>query len=208
MCWAYQRSWEEINSSFSSCFKICYSRIKSQVGPSRVCLLVSTHETFLILSCSVADVGIDVNDNFKPYYQIMEKKIPLIAKMKEILKSCDEILLATDEDREGEAISWHLLELLKPTIPFRRAVFHEITEKAILDSFANPRDLNYDIVASQEARRMLDRLVGFTLSPLLWKFVGPNLSAGRVQSCGLYLCVEVGSLPPSVHLSLSHSYSL
>jgi DNA topoisomerase I len=153
-------------------------------------------------------VGIDVNDNFKPYYQIMEKKIPLIAKMKEILKSCDEILLATDEDREGEAISWHLLELLKPTIPFRRAVFHEITEKAILDSFANPRDLNYDIVASQEARRMLDRLVGFTLSPLLWKFVGPNLSAGRVQSCGLYLCVEVGSLPPSAHLSLSLSYSL
>lgn len=111
--------------------------------------------------------------------------------MKQTIKNCDEILLATDEDREGEAISWHLLELLKPKIPVRRAVFHEITEKAILESFASPRDLNYDIVASQEARRILDRLVGFTLSPILWKFVGPNLSAGRVQSCGLYMCVEV-----------------
>jgi DNA topoisomerase-1 len=112
--------------------------------------------------------------------------------MKSTLKNCDEIILATDEDREGEAISWHLLEILKPKIPFHRAVFHEITEKVILDSFANPRKLNVDIVASQEARRMLDRLVGFTLSPILWKCVGPNLSAGRVQTCGLYLCVEVG----------------
>lgn len=115
----------------------------------------------------------------------------MISRMKAAIKNCDEVLLATDEDREGEAISWHLLELLKPTIPFRRAVFHEITENAILESFSSPRDLDYEIVASQEARRMLDRLVGFTLSPILWKFVGPNLSAGRVQSCGLYMCVEV-----------------
>lgn len=123
----------------------------------------------------------------------MENKIPLISRMKTALKNCDEILLATDEDREGEAISWHLLELLQPKIPVRRAVFHEITEQAILESFASPRDLDYDMVASQEARRMLDRLVGFTLSPILWKFIGPNLSAGRVQSCGLYMCVEVMS---------------
>ena len=160
----------------------------------------------MIFSSSVADIGIDVNNNFQPLYTILENKISVISKLKSILSNCDELLLATDEDREGEAISWHLIEVLKPKIPFYRAVFHELTEKVILDSFNNPRQLNYDIVASQEARRILDRLVGFTLSPILWKFIGPNLSAGRVQSCGLYLCSEVKN--NTINLVILYSTSL
>ena len=110
------------------------------------------------------------------------------------MKSCSRLILATDEDREGEAISWHLLKLLDPSVPFKRAVFHEITKEAILESFKNPRDIDMDLVESQETRRVLDRLAGYTVSPVLWRYVATGLSAGRVQSCGLNIIAQVSLL--------------
>ncbi len=137
------------------------------------------------------DLSIDVADGYKPKYVIATGKDKLIKTIKSELKDASYLMLATDEDREGESISWHLLEVLHPTMPYQRMVFHEITKRAILQAMDNGRDLDMSLVRAQEARRILDRLYGYTLSPLLWKKLSnKNLSAGRVQSPGLRLIVD------------------
>lgn len=137
------------------------------------------------------DLCIDIKDGYKPKYVIDETKEKVISQIKSELKSSSELILATDEDREGESISWHLVEVLKPKVPVRRMVFHEITKKAILEAFENGRDLDINLVHAQEARRVLDRLFGYTISPVLWsKLSNKSLSAGRVQSPGLRLVVD------------------
>jgi DNA topoisomerase I len=136
-------------------------------------------------------LAVDVDNGFTPYYVVPRDKKSHIAKLKSLLKDADELYLATDEDREGEAIAWHLLDELKPkNIPVHRMVFHEITEAAILDAVANPRQINDDLVEAQEARRILDRLYGYEVSPVLWKKVMSGLSAGRVQSVATRLVVD------------------
>ena len=135
-------------------------------------------------------LGVNVDDGFKPVYVVPADKKKQITKLKALLKDADELYLATDEDREGEAIAWHLLDELKPTVPVRRMVFHEITPDAIAEAVANPRDINNDLVEAQEARRILDRLYGYEVSPVLWKKVMSGLSAGRVQSVATRLVVD------------------
>jgi DNA topoisomerase I len=136
-------------------------------------------------------LAVDVDNGFEPYYVVPRDKKSHIAKLKGLLKDADELYLATDEDREGEAIAWHLLDELKPKgIPVHRMVFHEITKAAILAAVANPREINDDLVEAQEARRILDRLYGYEVSPVLWKKVMSGLSAGRVQSVATRLVVD------------------
>ena len=135
-------------------------------------------------------MGIDVDNDFKPLYVVSADKKDQIKKLKSLLKESDELYLATDEDREGEAIAWHLLEVLNPQVPVKRMVFHEITKKAIISALENPRELDRHLVDAQEARRMLDRLYGYEVSPVLWKKVMPRLSAGRVQSVATRIVVE------------------
>lgn len=136
-------------------------------------------------------LGVDIKNGFKPIYEILEDKKTIIADLKKTAKESEIVWLATDEDREGEAISWHLIETLKiDESKTRRIVFHEITKTAITEAIENPRSINKDLVNAQQARRVLDRLVGFELSPLLWKKVKPSLSAGRVQSVAVRLIVE------------------
>ncbi|GAA5141016.1 type I DNA topoisomerase [Nocardioides marinquilinus] len=136
-------------------------------------------------------LAVDVENEFTPYYVVPRDKKSHISKLKKLLKDADELYLATDEDREGEAIAWHLLDELKPkNIPVRRMVFHEITKQAILDAAAHPRDLAMDLVEAQETRRILDRLYGYEVSPVLWKKVMSGLSAGRVQSVATRLVVD------------------
>jgi DNA topoisomerase I len=136
-------------------------------------------------------LAVDVDNGFVPYYVVPRDKKSHIAKLKGLLKDADELYLATDEDREGEAIAWHLLDELKPKgIPVHRMVFHEITKQAILAAVANPRQINDDLVEAQEARRILDRLYGYEVSPVLWKKVMSGLSAGRVQSVATRLVVD------------------
>lgn len=137
-----------------------------------------------------ARLGVDVDNDFKPLYIVPKNKRAQITKLKRLLKDADELLLATDEDREGEAIAWHLLDELKPKIPVRRMVFHEITSHAILEAVANSRDIDGDLVDAQETRRILDRLYGYEVSPVLWRKVMSGLSAGRVQSVATRLVVE------------------
>jgi DNA topoisomerase-1 len=143
------------------------------------------------INLNVAHLGIHVDNNFEPVYVTLTRKVDVVKRLKKEAKSCSRIILATDEDREGEAISWHLVKLLNPKVPFKRAVFHEITKDAIIDSFKTPRDIDMDLVQSQETRRVLDRLAGYTVSPVLWRYVASGLSAGRVQSCGLNLIAQV-----------------
>ena len=135
-------------------------------------------------------LGVDVESDFKPYYVVPSDKKKQVAHLKTVLKEASEVLLATDPDREGESISWHLTQVLKPRVPVRRIVFHEITEDAVKEALENPSDLNENLVRAQESRRILDRLYGYTLSPLLWKKVQTGLSAGRVQSVAVRLIVE------------------
>ncbi|MGF1573516.1 MAG: type I DNA topoisomerase [Sumerlaeia bacterium] len=134
--------------------------------------------------------GVNLESNFEPVYVVPADKQKHVDKLKKSLKKADQLLLATDEDREGESISWHLLELLQPKVPVKRIVFHEITPEAIKDALANARDVNYDLVHAQESRRIVDRLYGYSLSPVLWKKVQTGLSAGRVQSVAVRLIVE------------------
>ncbi|MER5806819.1 type I DNA topoisomerase [Streptomyces sp. NPDC002033] len=138
----------------------------------------------------VRRLGVDVEHDFAPIYVVNADKKAQVRKLKDLLAESDELFLATDEDREGEAIAWHLQEVLKPKVPVHRMVFHEITKDAIRDAVANPRELNQRMVDAQETRRILDRLYGYEVSPVLWKKVMPKLSAGRVQSVATRLVVE------------------
>jgi DNA topoisomerase-1 len=135
-------------------------------------------------------LGVAIDDGFEPYYVVDPDKKGVVASLKRKLKEADELLLATDEDREGEAIAWHLLQELKPKVPTRRMVFHEITKQAIQEALDRPRPVDERLVDSQETRRILDRLYGYEVSPVLWKKVMPRLSAGRVQSVATRLVVE------------------
>ncbi|MCI0359756.1 MAG: type I DNA topoisomerase [Planctomycetaceae bacterium] len=137
-----------------------------------------------------ARLGVNVDDNFTPIYIVPSEKRSQVSKLKQLLKGAGQLYLATDEDREGEAISWHLCEVLKPKVPVRRLVFHEITKEAIQEALENPRDIDEGLVRAQETRRILDRLYGYEVSPLLWKKVKPKLSAGRVQSVAVKMIVE------------------
>ncbi|MGW4067190.1 type I DNA topoisomerase [Nocardia grenadensis] len=137
-----------------------------------------------------ARLGVDVNNDFEPIYVVSPEKKGKVTELKGLLADADELYLATDPDREGEAIAWHLLETLKPKVPVRRMVFHEITEPAIRAAAADTRDLDNDLVDAQETRRILDRLYGYEVSPVLWKKVMPRLSAGRVQSVATRVIVQ------------------
>ena len=137
-----------------------------------------------------SNLGVNVDNDFEPIYIVTPDKKSTVTELKEALKGVDELYLATDGDREGEAIAWHLLETLKPKIPVRRMVFHEITEPAILAAAQDPRELDTDLVEAYETRRILDRLYGYEVSPVLWKKVMPKLSAGRVQSVATRIVVE------------------
>jgi DNA topoisomerase I len=137
-----------------------------------------------------ARLGVDVQNDFTPYYVVSRDKKSHMTKLKGLLKDASELFLATDEDREGEAIAWHLLDELKPKVPVRRMVFHEITPQAISAAVESPRDIDMDLVEAQEARRILDRLYGYEVSPVLWKKVMSGLSAGRVQSVATRLVVD------------------
>ena len=135
-------------------------------------------------------LGVDVDSDFKPYYVVPNDKKKQVAHLKTAVKDASELLLATDPDREGEAISWHLTQVLKPKVPVHRIVFHEITEDAVKEALEHPSQVNEDLVRAQESRRILDRLYGYTLSPVLWKKVQTGLSAGRVQSVAVRLIVD------------------
>ncbi|MDP9027718.1 MAG: type I DNA topoisomerase [Actinomycetota bacterium] len=139
---------------------------------------------------SIGKFSIDVENGFTPYYVVSDAKKKTVADLKRALKDADELYLATDEDREGEAIAWHLLEVLQPKVPVKRMVFHEITKEAIQRAQENFRELDTALVDAQETRRILDRLYGFEVSPVLWRKVGPGLSAGRVQSAATRLVVD------------------
>ncbi|MFK7844979.1 MAG: type I DNA topoisomerase [Rhodothermales bacterium] len=138
---------------------------------------------------SWARLGVNVEEGFEPLYVIPPDKKKIVKELKLALKDADELYIATDEDREGESIGWHLVQVLDPKIPVRRMVFHEITKEAILDALDNTREINTNLIDAQETRRILDRLVGYSISPLLWKKIKPKLSAGRVQSVAVRLIV-------------------
>ncbi len=136
-----------------------------------------------------ARLGVDVEHDFDPLYVVPSEKKKVVTQLRKQLKDADELILATDEDREGESIGWHLYEVLKPKVPVQRMVFHEITQEAIEEALQHTRDIDENLVRAQETRRILDRLVGYTVSPLLWKKIAPKLSAGRVQSVAVRLLV-------------------
>src|SRR5512137_1937923 len=158
-----------------------------------------------------SQLSVDVNDNFKPKYRVPNEKKTVVKELKQLAKEASEIYLATDPDREGEAISWHLMEAaaINPKLA-RRVVFHEITESAINEAFSNPREINMDLVNAQQARRVLDRLVGYSISPILWEKVRSRLSAGRVQSVALRLIVvrerEVDAFVPEEYWTISAEF--
>jgi DNA topoisomerase-1 len=158
-----------------------------------------------------ARLGVNVDDNFEPLFVVHSDKRQQVSKLKSLLKDADELLLATDEDREGEAIAWHLLEELKPKVPYSRMVFHEITPEAIARAIANPRQVDDGLVDAYQARRVLDRLYGYEVSPVLWKKVMPKLSAGRVQSVATRLVVgrerERIAFRPAVYSDLEAEFA-
>src|SRR4026209_3009440 len=135
-------------------------------------------------------LGVDVESDFTPYYVVPSDKRKQVAHLKTAVKDASELLLATDPDREGESISWHLTQVLKPTVPLRRILFHAITQDAVKEALDNPGDVNETLVRAQESRRILDRLYGYTLSPVLWKKVQTGFSAGRGQSGAVRRIVE------------------
>jgi DNA topoisomerase-1 len=137
-----------------------------------------------------ANLGVDPEHDFEPLYVVPSSKKKVVKKLKKLLKDSDELILATDEDREGEAISWHLTQVLDPNVPVKRMVFREITEDAIKEAMNHFRDIDMNLVNAQEARRIIDRLAGYTVSPLLWKKIKPKLSAGRVQSVAVRFLVD------------------
>ncbi|MFQ5967133.1 MAG: type I DNA topoisomerase [Acidimicrobiia bacterium] len=137
-----------------------------------------------------ARLGVNVDEEFEPLYVVPKEKRDQVRKLKHVLTDASELYLATDEDREGESIAWHLTEVLQPKVPIKRLVFHEITPQAIRDAISDPRELDMHLVDAQEARRILDRLYGYEVSPVLWKKIRPKLSAGRVQSVAVRLIVE------------------
>ena len=139
---------------------------------------------------SWARLGVDVDNDFKPLWIVPPDKKSVISNLRKLLKGADELYLATDEDREGESIAWHLMEVLSPTVPVKRMVFHEITPEAIARAIEESRELDRRLVDAQEARRILDRLYGYEVSPVLWNKVMPRLSAGRVQSVATRMVVE------------------
>ena len=145
-------------------------------------------------------LGVDVEKGFEPYYVVDPGKKKVVAALKKHLAEADELLLATDEDREGEAIAWHLVEVLKPKVPVRRMVFHEITREAIARALGETRSIDQRLVDAQETRRILDRLYGYEVSPVLWKKVTRGLSAGRVQSVATRLVVRAGARADRVRL--------
>src|SRR6478672_1474112 len=135
-------------------------------------------------------LGVDTDGDFTPYYVVPNDKRKYVQALKAALKGASQVYLATDPDREGESISWHLKEILKPKVPVKRIVFHEITEEAIKQAVKDAQDVNENLVRAQESRRILDRLYGYTISPVLWKKVQTGLSAGRVQSVAVRLIVD------------------
>src|SRR5579885_2992503 len=135
-------------------------------------------------------LGVDTDGDFKPYYVVPNDKRKHVQALKAALKDASQVFLATDPDREGESISWHLKEVLKPKVPVKRIVFHEITEDAIREAVREAHDVDENLVRAQESRRILDRLYGYTVSPVLWKKVQTGLSAGRVQSVAVRLIVD------------------
>ena len=137
-----------------------------------------------------SDLGVDIENNFKPTYVASKDKLKVISQLKKLIKNATTLYLATDPDREGEAIAWHLTEILNPSIPVKRLVFHEITKKAIQESFDHTRDIDKSLVGAQEARRILDRLWGYQVSQKLWYNVKGGLSAGRVQSPAVKIVVD------------------
>src|SRR4051812_34448263 len=137
-----------------------------------------------------ARLGVDVDHDFEPLYVVDSKKKKVVSSLREKLKGADELLLATDEDREGEAIAWHLVQVLQPRVPVKRMVFHEITRPAIQRALEEPREIDARLVDAQETRRILDRLYGYEVSPVLWRKIMQGLSAGRVQSVATRLVVE------------------
>jgi len=139
---------------------------------------------------SLAKFSIDVENDFTPFYAVSAGKNKTVTELKQALKTCDELYLATDEDREGEAIAWHLLQVLKPKVPVKRMVFNEITASAIAEAKQNTRDLDENLIQAQETRRVVDRLVGYEISPVLWRKINRGLSAGRVQSPAMRMIVE------------------
>ena len=139
---------------------------------------------------SWGSMGVDVDNGFRPYYVVSRDKVGRIRDLRSAMKDAPEVLLATDPDREGESISWHLLEVLKPKVPVRRIEFHEITQEAVRRAIDDARDIDLQLVDAQESRRIVDRLYGYMVSPVLWKKVQTGLSAGRVQSVAVRLIVE------------------
>lgn len=137
-----------------------------------------------------ARLGVNIDADFEPLYVIPKDKKSVVKELKAALKDVDELILATDEDREGESIAWHLTEVLRPHVPVKRMIFHEITKEAIKEAAQNCRNIDDKLVQAQETRRILDRLVGYTVSPLLWKKIAPGLSAGRVQSAAVHMLVQ------------------